>query len=102
MTGSMLLDGISAGLNLVPRCVVMPDVPSVPDLQSLLASLSNADARILALDAPVCAHYHCDTDAVTVEGQGNVLLAAFKRNGIEAPTARLQVLSHGKTGAWPT
>ena len=51
--GTLLRDGKTAGLNLIPRSVVIDDVLAVPDLNALLASLSQSNVRLLALDRPV-------------------------------------------------
>ena len=101
VTGAYLEDGVTAGLNLIPHTVVIPDVQAVPDLRALLARTSQAGLRLLALDGPVGAIYHQD-DTVQVVGQGSVLLASFARgdNGSQ-PTARLHLLSPGMRRGWP-
>ena len=53
VTGGILEDGITAGLNLLPRTAVLADVQSVADLRGLLTALSQAGRRILALDGAV-------------------------------------------------
>lgn len=97
VTGSLLQDGISAGLNLVHRCVILPDLPATPDLNNLLASLSHTNVRLLALDAPVCARYDWRADTVAAQGNGSLLLTTFRQNDEGAPTVRVQMLSDGMT-----
>ncbi|CAN5443813.1 hypothetical protein BH10CHL1_BH10CHL1_10810 [soil metagenome] len=100
--GAFLDDGLTAGLNLIPRTVVAPDVQAVTDLRALLARMSDAGLRLLALDRPVSAHYEPLADAMTVRGQGSVLLTAFRQNPDEQrPTARLHVVTDGMTSGWP-
>ena len=104
--GTRLQDGLTAGLNLIPRSVVIDDVLAVPDLNALLSSLSRSDVRLIALDRPVGAIYDFAGDSVRVEeadaagGAGNVLLVAFKI-GPEGPVARLQMLTPGMQRRWP-
>ena len=112
--GTLLQDGETAGLNLIPRSVVIDDVLAVPDLNALLASLSQSNVRLLALDRPVGAVYDFVGDWVRIENTeaedgaedsrertaGNALLAAFKP-GPEGPTVRLQMLSAGMQRRWP-
>lgn len=102
VTGAYLEDGVTAGLNLIPGTVVIPDVQAVPDLRALLERTSQAGLRLLALDGPVGAVYHHQDDTVQVLGQGSVLLASFARgdNGSQ-PTARLHLLSPGMRRGWP-
>ena len=102
VTGSLLQDGISAGLNLVRDAVILPDLPATPDLNNLLASLSHTNVRLLALNEPVCAVYDRQADTVAAQGNGSLLLAAFRHNDEGAPTVRVQMLSDGMTRSWPT
>ncbi len=100
--GAFLDDGLTAGLNLISRTVVAPDVQAVTDLRALLARMSDAGLRLLALDRPVSARYDPLADTVAVSGPGSVLLTAFRQNsGDERPTARLHVLTDGMTSGWP-
>ncbi len=100
--GGFLDDGLTAGLNVIPRTVVAPDVQAVADLRALLACMSDAGLRLLALDRPVGAQYDPLADRVAVTGQGSVLLTAFRSTpGSEQPTARLHVLTDGMTSGWP-
>ncbi len=46
--GAFLLDGKTAGLNLVPHVVVVPDLQVVPELRTLLDSMSGLGLRLLA------------------------------------------------------
>ena len=110
LTGGLLEDGITAGLNLIPGTVVIPAIQATADLQTLLARLSTHGTRLLALDAPVCLHYDQQADTVTVadaaldgdERKGSALMVAFRatEDG-EAPTARLHALTIGMTRGWP-
>ena len=103
--GAFLLDGATAGLNLLPRTVVVPDVQAVPDLRALLATLAQRRLRLLALDGDVAATYDHASDRVTVSGDedaaGNVLLTAFVAGEEGQPTARVQMLQPGVTSGWP-
>ncbi len=116
--GSMLQDGVTAGLNLIPRTTVIDDVLAVPDLNALLASLSQSGVRLLALDHPVQAIYDFDTDSIKVaevksmsikDGgaagdassvEGKAMMIAFTA-GPEGPTARIQILTPGMQRRWP-
>ncbi len=116
--GSLLQDGIAAGLNLIPRTTVIDDVMAVPNLNALLASLSRSGVRLLALDHPVQALYDFDTDSIVVaeitgksdkdgdaggEGpsaEGKAMMIAFKA-GPAGPTARIQILTPGMQRRWP-
>ncbi|MCX6048602.1 MAG: hypothetical protein NT075_26155 [Chloroflexi bacterium] len=100
--GGFLDDGATAGLNLIPGTVVLPDVQAVTDLRALLARMSDAGLRLLALDRPVGARYEPLADTIAVRGQGSLLLTAFRQNpGDERPTARLHVLTDSMTSGWP-
>lgn len=100
--GAFLEDGVTAGLNLLPRTVVVPDVKSVADLRALLLNTSERGLRLLALDHPVCARYEAVADTIAVRGAGSVLLAAFRRTpDSEQPTARLHVLTDKMSSGWP-
>ena len=100
--GAFLEDGVTAGLNLLPRTVVVPNVKSVADLRALLLNTSERGLRLLALDHPVCARYETVADTIAVRGAGSVLLAAFRRTpDSEQPTARLHVLTDKMTSGWP-
>jgi len=100
--GAFLEDGVTAGLNLLARTVVVPDVKGVADLRALLLNTSERGLRLLALDHPVCARYEAVADTVAVRGAGSVLLAAFLRTpGSDQPTARLHVLTDKMTSRWP-
>ncbi|MCB9137757.1 MAG: hypothetical protein H6642_05355 [Caldilineaceae bacterium] len=102
VTGLLLEDGITAGLNLIPRTVIIPDVQAVPSLAALLGRASEQGVRLLALDAPVVAAYEPENDMVSVQGAGSALLASFLGgdNG-ERPTARLHALTDGMRDGWP-
>lgn len=104
LAGSALLDGVHAGLSLVPGTAVIPHLQAVEDLRGLLATLSRRRTRLLALDAPVGVAYDAARDAVTVGkgSAGSVLLVSFVE-GVErsVPTARLHVLTPGMTAGWP-
>jgi hypothetical protein len=100
-TGSLLQDGVSAGLNLIPRCVVLPNLPATPDLNQLLSTLSQSNVRLLALESPVCATYERAPDTVMAQGEGSLLLAAFRQSDDGTPTVRVQMLSHDMTRIWP-
>lgn len=102
VTGGILEDGVTAGLNLLPRTAVLADVQAVADLRGLLTALSHAGRRILALDGAVAATYTRPGETVTVTGHGSVLLVAFhQEQGAETPTARINVLGAGMTRTWP-
>jgi hypothetical protein len=102
VTGAFLDDGLAAGLNLIPRTVVAPDVQAVDDLRALLTRMSDGGLRLLALDRPVSARYEPRADTVAVAGRGSVLLTAFRQTpGSDRPTARLHVLTDGMTSGWP-
>jgi hypothetical protein len=102
VTGAFLADGETAGLNLIPRTVVIPDVRAVADLRTLLERTSAADLRLLALDGSVSAIYDYASDNVIVQGEGSVLLAAYQTTqGDPQPTARLQVVAPGNQSDWP-
>jgi hypothetical protein len=101
-TGMLLEDGVTAGLNLIPQAVVIPNVQAVPDLHRLLARVSEQGVRLLALDAPVTAEYRYDADRVAVVGGGSVLLVGFVAGAAgERPTARLHALTGGMQDGWP-
>lgn len=102
LVGGAMLDGIHAGLSLVPGTAVIPDLRGVGDLRALLAALSARGARLLALDAPIGVRYDAPRDRVAVNGPGSALLAAFRTavDG-EPPAARLHVLTDGMESAWP-
>jgi hypothetical protein len=100
--GAFLEDGVTAGLNLLPRTVVVPNMKSVADLRALLLNISERGLRLLALDQPVCARYEAVADTVAVRGAGGVLLTAFRRTPAnEQPTARLHVLTDKMSSGWP-
>jgi len=101
-TGAFLADGVTAGLNLIPRTVVLPDVQAAPDLRALLERTSQAGLRLLAMDGAVAVLYDYATDSVQVEGDGNALLAAYHETA-DAPqqTARLQIVAPGMQSGWP-
>ncbi len=103
MVGGALLDGVRAGLSLVPGTAVIPDLREVEDVRALLGALQARSTRLLAMDAPIGVRYDSIKDSVTVHGSGSVLLAEF-RPGIddEPPAARLHVLTAGMESAWPT
>lgn len=103
VTGAFLVDGETAGLHLVPRTVVIPDVQAVADLRALLERTTAANLRLLALDGSVSVVYQYDTDTIHVQGDGHVLLAAYEtaREGA-APKARLHVVAPGSQSGWPT
>jgi hypothetical protein len=100
--GAYLLNGVTAGLNLIPQTVVLPDVQQVPDLRVLLEQVSRAKRRLLALDGPITVTYHHTGDQVEVHGDGSVLLAAFHASLRTGQTnARLHVLRNGMRAGWP-
>ncbi|NJN81282.1 MAG: hypothetical protein HC802_02655 [Caldilineaceae bacterium] len=100
-TGAFLMDGLTAGLALVPGTVVVPSVQAVPDLRALLATLSANRTRLLALDERVAARYIHQIDQVEVSGEGSVLLAAFHQPDRNAsPVARVQLLQSGSAQSW--
>jgi len=102
VSGAFLADGVTAGLNLLPRTVVLPDVKAVSDLRALLARMSETSLRLLALDRPVSVRYEPAKDTVTVAGKGSALLTAFRQSpGQDQPTARLHALTDGMTSRWP-
>jgi hypothetical protein len=101
-TGAFLEDGITAGLNLIPRAVVLPDVQAVADLRALLTRISGQGLRLLALDGSVSALFHHEDATVEVAGEGNVLLVGFVRNDEGTTTARLLPLEPGMRGSWPS
>lgn len=102
VAGGLLADGLRAGLSLVPHTAVLPDLRTIADLRTLLATLSASSTRLLALDAPVTVCYDGATDRVSVVGTGSALLASFAGTaGSDLPTARLHVLSDGMSAAWP-
>jgi len=101
-TGAFLEDAVTAGLNLFPQTIVVPDVEAVGDLRTLLARLSETKLRLLALASPVSVRYEPAKDLVTVAGKGSALLAAFHQAaGQIQPTARLHALTAGMTSGWP-
>ncbi len=101
-TGGRQLDGVHAGLSLVPHTAVIPDLNALGDLRSLLSALSQQGMRLLALDAPVGVRYDAASDRVTVRGTGSVLLVSFRAGPEDdAPTARLHVLTDGMSAGWP-
>jgi len=102
VTGNFSEDGLIAGLNLIPRTVLVPDVQVVADLRALLATISQQQLRLLAMDGAVSVQYDQARDRVSVCGAGNVLLTAFRETpDSEQPTARLHVLTDGKISGWP-
>jgi len=102
VTGGLLKDGVTAGLNLIPHTTVLADVQAVADLRGLLTALSEAGRRILALDGAVAATYTRPGETVAVSGHGSVLLVAFhQERGAETPIARINVLGAGMTRTWP-
>lgn len=101
-TGAFLEDGVTAGLNLIPGAVVLPDVQAVPDLRALLTRISGAGLRLLALDGSVSAHFHHEDATVDVAGEGNALLVGFVTGDDGGTTARLQPLEDGMRRGWPT
>ncbi|MFN8487447.1 MAG: hypothetical protein U0350_07640 [Caldilineaceae bacterium] len=103
VTGAFLEDTVTAGLNLLPQTIVVPDVEAVGDLRTLLARLSETKLRLLALASPVSVRYEPGKDTVAVAGKGSALLAAFHQAAGQAqPTARLHALTAGMTSGWPT
>ncbi len=102
VAGGALLDGVHAGLSLVPGTAVVPDLRAVGDLRTLLGALSARGTRLLALDAPVGVRYDLARDFITVKGAGSALLAAFRTaNAEEPPAARLHVLTDSMESGWP-
>jgi hypothetical protein len=102
VTGAFLEDTVTAGLNLFPQTIVVPDVEAVGDLRTLLTRLSETKLRLLALASPVSVRYEPAKDVVSVAGQGSALLAAFHQAaGQTQPTARLHALTAGMTSGWP-
>ena len=102
LTGALLIDGVTAGLNLIPRTVVLVDVAGVHNLHDALAAVRDAGLRILACDGSVGVVYTHGQDAVRVHGRGTVLLGALRAGQSSAqPTMRLQVLTAGMTSGWP-
>ena len=103
--GAFLLDGATAGLNLLPCTVTIPDLQAVPDLRALLATLAQRNLRLLALDGDVAATYDFASDRIAVSGDedaaGNVLLTAFVAGDDGQPTARVQLLQPGAQSSWP-
>ncbi len=96
VTGGILEDGVTAGLNLLPRTAVLADVQAVADLRGLLAALSDAGRRILALDGAVAATYTRPGETVAVTGHGSVLLVAFhQERGAETPDGPHQRAGRG-------
>jgi hypothetical protein len=103
VVGGALLDGVHAGLSLVPATAVIPDLRGVGDLRALLAALSARGTRLLALDAPVGVRYDAQRDRLQVHGRGSALMAAFRHSADgEPPAARIHVLTDGMESAWPT
>jgi len=116
-TGGVLLDGIHAGLNLIPATAVAPDIKAVADLRGLIMSMSAGRGRLIALDAPVGLAYARTSDQVQVAGKGSALLVAFVSNTKQSqasrvqdssdneepppPTARLHVVTGGMRSAFP-
>lgn len=105
-TGAFLADGQTAGLNLIPRTVVIPNVQGVSDLRTLLERTNEMGLRLLALDGSAAALYRHATDQVAVQGEGSALLAAYTAAKDSAkddatPTARLQVVAAGSQSGWP-
>ena len=100
VVGGFLENGVTAGLNLIPGTVIVPAVQEVDDLRALLAQLSEAGLRLLALDAPAGALYHND-DSVEMEGAGSLLMVGFSSAQEGQSVARLQPLSAGMRRHWP-
>ncbi len=99
--GALLEDSVTAGLNLIPRTIILPTVASIPDLHTLLNRISRQGLRILALDGSVAAQYIHTDDSITVAGSGSALLGAFQESRNGQPTARLQLLKDGMRSRWP-
>lgn len=101
VAGSLLQDGVTAALNLIPSCVVIDDVQAVDDLHGFLARVSLLGVRLLALDGPVLAQYSVHDDHVTVSSDGNVMLVAFVPVKDGSVTARAQILHKPMRRSWP-
>ena len=102
VVGGVLLDGVRAGLNLVPGTAVIADMRAVADMRTLLGALQARGTRLLAMDAPIAVRYDARMDRVRVLGPGSVLLAGFRPAvGDEPPAAQLHVLTTGMESAWP-
>lgn len=105
--GGVLLDGVRAGLGLIPGTAVVPNIKAVADLRGLLESMSVGMGRLIALDAPVGLRYEAASDQVVVSGKGSALLVGFvaakaaKDGEIPAPTARLHVVTDGMQSGFP-
>lgn len=104
--GGVLLDGVHAGLGLIPATAVAPNLAEVVDLRSLLESMSVGKGRLIALDAPVGLLYSPRLDQVRVAGAGSALLVSFvQTNGQKPqdspPTARLHVVTDRMTSSFP-
>lgn len=107
--GGMLLDGVHAGLGLVPGTAIAPNLAEVKDLRALLKHISAGLGRLIALEAPVGVAYAPRSDQLTVADSGSALLVAFVRTEDEKgsdgeptpPTARLHVVTGGMVSGFP-
>jgi len=104
--GGVLLDGLHAGLGLLPATAIAPNLAEVADLRTLLESMSAGLGRLIALDAPVGVLYSPRADQISVAGSGSALLVAFVRptgttQENTPPTARLHVVTAGMTSSFP-
>lgn len=101
VAGDWRADG-SPGLGIIPGTVILHDLQAVPDLRKLIVSLSVGQARLLALDGPVCIEYDPAADCVTASGGGSALLATFIHDAAGGqPSVRLHLLSAGSSSGWP-
>lgn len=101
VAGGFLADGTTAGLNLIPRAVVIQGIQPGDELRALLAQLGERGLRLLALDAGAGATYSHAGDRVWAEGTGGVTLIGFARDANSQPTARLKLLTNGMQSEWP-
>lgn len=102
VAGGFLADGITAGLNLIPRAVVLPGIQPGSELRALLAHLGQRGLRLLALDGYGSATYSHTGDRVWAHGAGSVTLIGFAQDrSTGQPTARLKLLMGGMQSEWP-
>lgn len=101
VAGAFLLDGVTAGLNLIGATAVLPDVTQIDDLRALLATLSERGTRLLAMEGDAAAVYSTQTDSVAARASGTLLLAAFVNDAAGQPTAKLQIVQPPNEARWP-
>lgn len=108
VTGARLLDGVTAGLNMIPDAVVIVSVEEGDALRALLIKIGESGLRLMVLDRDAAVIYSHAGDRVWAQGEAEgategrgVTLIGWHLPVDGKAAARLKLLSPGMQSAWP-